>query len=332
MGKAGRPFRALIAVLAAFVVLSVCGCSVAGIELSPKSVSDAKQAEVDALSPSLSTPTIKESGKLIVGVNLNAQAPFVVRSDTGVLSGMDIDLASALGTQLGLKVSFVGLTSTTGSAAADCDIVMGFGSSSSETLTLVGSYAEDATAFFHRGDATVVSASDLANAKVGLQAGSASERALNESGLVMTQNEFDNLNDAFDALESGTVDYVLCDAYSGGYLAAVYSDIHVAGTLDVPESIGIGVAMDNTQLQTSVQQALNELSSNGVLDLVRARWVGDMAQLTTESQVTGLDAVSADAATGTDAASTDGTSTDGTSTDGTSSDGTTSTDETAAAA
>lgn len=320
-------FRALLGVFAAFAVVALCACSFGGIDLNPTSVEDAKQSKVDDMSPSLSSPTLQEDGYLTVGIDLSSQAPFVIQADDGTLSGMDIDIASALADDLGLKVRFVGLSSTSDEDAANCDIVMGVQSDSNESLTVVGSYAESATAFFYKGDATTESADSLNGKTVGVQTGSTSERALSNSSLVMTQSEYSNLNEAFSALDSGTVDYVLCDAYSGGYLAAVYSGINTAGTLDVPTAIGIGVSQSNTQLQTAIQGAFDDISSNGVLKVIRTRWVGDMTTLTTESQITGLEAATTDTSTDT---TTEGDATSGdesaTTDAGTTDTGTTSTD------
>jgi polar amino acid transport system substrate-binding protein len=335
-----RGLRALLAACAAFAVVSLCACNAAGIDINPTSVEEAKQSKVDEMSPSLSSPTIQEDGYLTVGVDLSAQAPFVIQADDGTLSGMDIDIASAIADDLGLKVRFVGLSSVSDEDVANCDIVMGVQSGSNAELTVVGSYAEDAIAFFYKGDATVASADTLNSKTVGVQAGSVSERALSRSSLVMTQSEFSNLNEAFSALDSGTVDYVLCDAYSGGYLAAVYSGISTAGTLDTPSAIGIGMLEGSTELQSAIQGAFDDISSNGVLEVIRTRWVGDMPTLTTESQITGVtEATTDEAATtdetstdATDASATDATTTDATAstTDTTSADGTT--DETATAA
>ena len=96
---------------------------------------------------------------------------------------------------------------------------------------------------------------------------------------------FANLNDAFDALQAGTVNYVLCDAYPGAYLASVYGGISFVGTLDVCSPIGIAVASDNTELQASVQSAYDSLNAGGVVGLIRSKWVGGMPSITPEDQL-----------------------------------------------
>ena len=109
-----------------------------------------------------------------------------------------------------------------------------------------------------------------------------------KSGASVSVQEFANLNEAFDALDAGTVDYVLCDAYSGAYLAAIHPGIACAGTINDPSAIGIGVASGNAELQTAVQGALEAISTNGVMGIVRSRWIGSMGNLSGESRVQGL--------------------------------------------
>ena len=259
-----------------------------GIDLTPTSVEEAEQSRQEATVPEVSSPTVVQEGYLTVGIDTTAGAPLYIAGSSGEATGMDVDIAAALAQELGLKVRFVELQGSSDAAAATCDVVMAVSSKSSGGLTVVGGYAENAIAFFHRGEQTVVSAGDLGGMTVGVQSGSASQRELEKSGASVSVQEFANLNEAFDALDAGTVDYVLCDAYSGAYLAAIHPGIACAGTIDDPSAIGIGVASGNAELQTAVQGALEEISTNGVMGIVRSRWIGSMGNLGGESRVQGL--------------------------------------------
>jgi polar amino acid transport system substrate-binding protein len=157
----------------------------------------------------------------------------------------------------------------------------------------VGSYVESASALFHRGGATTLSSSDLSGKSVSLQAGSVSGRTLSNTTLVLTERTCTNLNEAFESLEAGSVDFALCDAYAGAYLASAYRDIALAGTLDAPLPAGIAVASNNTDFQTSIQGALNSIQTNGVMGIIRSRWVGGMEDLTSSNQIQGVTSSSA---------------------------------------
>ncbi len=234
----------------------------------------------------LVSPTIREEGTLTVGIDTNAAlAPMCITGDGGAITGIDVDLASTLADQLGLKVKFVSIVGTDDATANTCDIVMDVSPDAVSDSTVVGSYSESASAFFHKGEAGTVAVADLEGKKVGVQSGSVSERALNKTGLDMNEQPYANLNEAFDALESGDIDYVLCDAYAGAYLAHTYSDLAFAGSLDAPATRGIAVMSSNTTLQGIIQQALETAQSNGTYESVRARWIGDFPTLTSDQQI-----------------------------------------------
>ena len=230
------------------------------------------------------------------------------------ISGIDIDLASAIADQLDLKVKFVSIVGTDDATANSCDIVMNVSPESVSDSTVVGSYAESASAFFHKGDEGTVTVADLTGKKVGVQSGSVSERALSKTGLDMTKTPYTNLNEAFEALEAGEIDYVLCDAYAGAFLAHGYTDLAFAGTLDMPATRGIAVASSNTELQTAIQQALDEVLSNGSYEAVRARWIGAFPTLTTDQQI--VDIPEAESSTE-DSEETDSEETEGSDSDST---------------
>ena len=111
---------------------------------------------------------------------------------------------------------------------------------------------------------------------MGLQSGSVSQRLLSQTDLRMLETSYDNLNEAFEALAAGEIDFVCCD-------------LNFAGTLDVPTAEGIAVAADNTALQVNVQSALDTVSSNGLMTLVRVKWIGGMPNATNQTVVAGLE-------------------------------------------
>lgn len=156
---------------------------------------------------------------------------------------------------------------------------------------------------------------DLSSKSVGVQTGSVSQTALSKTGLVMSVKTYDNLNAAFDALESGGVDYVLCDAYSGAYLSARYDEVFLAGTLDAPKAQGIAVSSQNAELADAVKAAYDAVEKNGLMGLVRRRWVAGMDALSASSQVqdvpAGSSAAAAPTATGTATATGAATAADG---------------------
>ncbi|MCI1666159.1 MAG: ABC transporter substrate-binding protein [Atopobiaceae bacterium] len=300
-----------LALMALACAVALGGCQ---LSLTPTSVDEARSSAASSTKAEVTSPTIATDGTLTVGLKTaSATAPLCITSDSGDVTGLDIDLASAIADELGLKVKFVSVTDAKSGIAKGCDIVMDVSSGESADVKVIGRYTESAVALFHKDAAGVTSATELSGKTVGVQKSSTSQKALARTSLVMTQKEYSNLNEAFDALNAGSVDYVLCDAYAGAYLSTSYSGITMAGTIDVPTSAGVAVSSTNTELQTKIQTAIDDLSQNGVYDIIRSRWVGSMAQLTSSSQVSGITVTSA--TTTTDASTSDSATATGT-TDG----------------
>lgn len=278
----------------------LAGCSVGPVNLDDffgtPSVAEAREARRSTLSPVVTSDALRQADTLTVGIPTSETAPLVLTSSSGERAGIDIDLAYALADELGLgSVVFVTVDDVSTALSESCDVVMGVESSSAEGATVAGSYVQSATALFTKGDVTApIDASALAGATVGVQGGSVSEGVLNDYETGATASTFSNLNEAFDALEEGTVDYVLCDAYAGAYLATAYPGTVFAGTLDEP--VPVGVAVGEGELQSAVQGALDAIQTGGVGDIVRSRWVGSLPSLSSETRVTGLVEASADQA------------------------------------
>ncbi|MDY4014275.1 MAG: transporter substrate-binding domain-containing protein, partial [Parafannyhessea umbonata] len=212
---------AAAAALAACVALAGCSGPLSAFAGPKAGVGEALAAKTAALSPKV-TSTISK-GVLTVGIDTqDSMVPLYVGSSSGKAYGMDVDLASALADELGLKVRFVSVDDANPGLGTTCDVLMGAVDGQVGATTVVGDYAEQASAFFHKGDTGIAKVDDLSSKSVGVQTGSVSQTALSKTGLMMSVKTYDNLNAAFDALESGGVDYVLCDAYSGAYLSARY--------------------------------------------------------------------------------------------------------------
>ena len=194
---------------------------------------------------------------------------------------------------VGLPVKFVTVSSAATSLGVDCDVVMGVPTSdaaSSTDAVVLGDYAESAIGVFGRGKQGEFSASDLAGKTVGVQPGSVSERALSDANTGCVEQSFTNINEAMSALGSGSIDAVVCDAYAGCYLAVDYDGVALLGTLDSPVALGVAVSSSKTTLSYSIQSAIDAVQSNGQLDIIKSRWVGQVGTLTSASMLPGLGA------------------------------------------
>jgi len=270
------------------------------------SVEEAREAKASEHNKSLGIADLIYDGTLTVGLQTrNVSAPFFIEGTNGIY-GIDVDLASALADHLGLAVRFVSVDGVEQPLADGlCDIVMDVDANHSGDAAVVGSYYESSASFFALGDGYIATADDLSGKTVAVQDGSVSQGVLNRSDLSMTQQPYVNLNEAFEALLSGEVDFVLCDSYPGAYLAAAYDGVSFVGSLNDPSLYGVAAPAGKEALVVAVQDALAEISANGEMDIIRSVWIGSMPVITADQVVQGV-SISAYADTGSQDGSTAG--------------------------
>ncbi|MGN0075406.1 MAG: substrate-binding periplasmic protein [Parafannyhessea sp.] len=293
--------RTFCTTAAASLAVLLAGCSNPLSQLggTQASVAESLAKKTAALSPKV-TNTV-EKNYLTVGIDPDSEgAPLFVEA-SGKAYGIDVDVAEALADELGLKVRFVKVSSDSAKLGSSCDVVMGASKGDVSGSSVVGNYVQTASAFFHNGSTGVAKVEDLSSKTVGVQAASVSQTALGKTGLTMTVKSYDDLNSAFAALTSGKVDYVLCDAYCGFYLQESYPEASFAGTLDAPVERGVAVSSDNAELSKALTSALTKIDGNGVMALIRKRWVNGQKNLDSSTQVQNVPAGTMDTADGTTA-------------------------------
>ena len=280
--KRKRITQVIVSIVAAACLLALTGCT------SYPSVKEAMDA--DAKQPAVSAPTVQTDGVLTIGVNSsNAPYAWAPDSSSSVIQGVDVDVALALAEQMGLTARFVNVgTGVNGASAGTVDVVMGVSPTqiTDGLSVVVGSYADAAPAVFTKGSAgTGIGLDEIIAGPTGVQSDSASSKTLAEMAPTAQQTGFSTLNEAFDALEAGAVKYVVCDSFMGGYLATSYDDVELAGALQMPSTRGIAIAAGNSELQSAVQSAMDELASNGLQDLIRTAWVGELPAIGASNQI-----------------------------------------------
>jgi ABC-type amino acid transport substrate-binding protein len=88
-----------------------------------------------------------------------------------------------------------------------------------------------------------------------------------------------NLDEAFAAVASGTADVAAGDALIGAYLLRGYPELRYLGQLGSAYPLGVGVSQAKPELETQVRAVLDKLASQGVLETIRHKWIGDLPPL-----------------------------------------------------
>lgn len=246
-----------------------------------------KEAEEPAVQPKIAPPVIGEEGVLKAGVDLD-YPPFA-GVDGGREAGIDVDIAAAIAERLGLKLELVdvkpdGVASALNSGKVD--IMLGATAITDAVLADVssaGSYLIDGPAIFSTETSgsvtTTLTAGDLVGKRVAAQQGSPAFWELeSEFGEGFT-TAFPSLREAFEALESGTIDVVVGDAAVGAYISRDFDGVGFAGQYAPGKPLGIAVKKDATELESQVRTILDELAADGTLDTIRSKWLGALPAL-----------------------------------------------------
>lgn len=243
----------------------------------------AEEPAEPVVTPKVSPPAIAEAGVLTVGVDL--ETPPFAGVDKDREAGIDVDVASAVATELGLDLRLVQVEpSQIATALADgtVDVVMSVPLSEETVLgaSLAGTYLTDGPAFFASSEETATfEISGFATRTVATQQGSEAFWLLEYQLGENVVRAFATLREAFEAMESGEVDVVAGDAIVGAYIARDFDDFRFAGQLGPVTSLGMAVGKDNADLEGAIRDALDSLAADGVLDTIRANWVGEMPDL-----------------------------------------------------
>lgn len=302
-GSLGHATRCAMGAGALAVALGLSGCS-----LNPFSfitVPALSEMSQESVQQTVDDSALVAPGTLTVALN-ESDAPQAMQASDGTLTGYAVDTARALAARMGLKVTFVGASSADASLPdGKADIYIGDISKAGSDIESLGDCLYDAPAVFgEAGSASSgVSADTLASSTLGVQASSASQEALAKAGITANLKTYSNINECFDGLVAGEVDYVVCDSTAGGYLARLDSKVAFAGTLQTPTSTGVACLGSNSALAKAVTEALSNITADGTLDAVHSVWYGTMPFDLAGSPVSGAGVESSSSSTASSPAS-----------------------------
>jgi polar amino acid transport system substrate-binding protein len=268
--KTARSGKTLaVLVLVAMLTLSACA-----------GVTGSKQ---QALTPTVNPPSISEAGVLKVGVD-TTHAPFAGTSK-GKIVGIDVDVASALAEELGLKISIVDMAGKSPDdllADGSVDLIMDVeqGGASVTQGKQIGPYLLGGPALFTKtrsNELPQIDLKSLAGSKIFAQKDSLSAWTVDETIGKGTANAVTSLADAVKAVNDGTATYAAADAVVGSYLAIEYEDVACVKLLGTPIGVYCAVAASNEALADALTTALRTVRDNGELAVVLSKWLGPVS-------------------------------------------------------
>jgi polar amino acid transport system substrate-binding protein len=241
-----------------------------------------------ALTPKVAPPVVGKAGVLRAAVDLS-YPPFA-GAVKGQQLGLDVDVASAIAEQLGLKLELVDAKPEAAAAlltSGAVDIALGaltVEAAVSSQIAFAGTYVSDAPAIFAAKAATASAETtlpldDLSGKRIAVQGGSLAYWLLldiyGETPLVIKET----LDEAFKAVVDGSADVAAGGALVGTYMLRSYPTLVCAGQFASAFPLGVGVSQSKSALETEVRAILDNLASQGVLETLRRKWVGDLPPL-----------------------------------------------------
>jgi polar amino acid transport system substrate-binding protein len=275
---------AVFASVAALALLAGCG----GDDDSDDG-SDTASVSLDDCTPDqLETVT---NGQLTVATDSPAFPPYFEDDDPTNGQGFESAVAYAIADQLGFAEADVewvvepfnssyapgpkdfdfdvNQISITPKRAEQVDFSAPYYTANQAVVAAKGSEAADAT-----------SLADLQDATIGVQIGTTSLDAVNETIQPSTDPQvFDNSNDVVSALKQGQVDAVVVDLPTALYLTAVQVPSGVVvGQFEAPGGDEWGALLEKDSALTGcVSAAIEELRSSGELESIEQEWMSEAA-------------------------------------------------------
>lgn len=236
---------------------------------------------------SSSLDSVKQDGVLTVG-NDTTYAPFEFIDSDNAPTGFDVDLIDAVAKKLGLHSDIV-TTAWDGIIPAlqtrKFELLI-----SSMTITperqkevsfSIPYYRAEMGIAFDKTRHTIAGPSDLAGLTVGAQVGTTGEQSAKLIDGVTDVRSYPDIQLAMADLKLGRIDAVVNDFPVSAFYAKDSPTLTVIRTLrvkdlDLTQYYGIAMHLDDAELKSAVDKALQDLVTDGSYDAIYIKWFGGL--------------------------------------------------------
>ncbi|WP_405552902.1 ABC transporter substrate-binding protein [Streptomyces sp. NBC_01171] len=278
--------------VAGTLLLTGCGDQTKGKDSGSASDSSAPLAN-------LLPGDIRDKGEIKVGSDIH-YAPVEFKDSSGKVVGIDPDLATALGDQLGVKFSFedgtfdglltglrsgrfqMAMSAMTDNKNRQEGVDPDTGKKVGEGVDFVDYLTAGVSIYTRKGDTKgITDWSDLCGKKLAVQRGTVSEDLAKQetkkcpAGKKISIEPFDDDQQSQTRLRSGGVDAASSDFPVAAYAVKTSGggkDFEVVGNQVEAAPYGIAVAKKDTQLRDALKAALNAIIKNGEYAKILQKW------------------------------------------------------------
>lgn len=236
--------------------------------------------------------TIQEKGSIIVGV-AEQNLPLTFRNSSGKMTGFDIETATEVCRRLNLKVELMAIAPDDMQKSLENGTIDCYWSGLTPTKKEVADGYETTAPYIHNDDifllpvnSPIKNIAHLSGKRLGVLAGSTGELALNlatqiKSSLTKVE-DYADLQGAFSALNTGTVDVVVMSEATARYYMNLNPDRYTilqndSGKQQEPlsaQSCVVAVRLGASSLRRKLESAISSMGKDGKMKEISERWFG----------------------------------------------------------
>ncbi len=225
---------------------------------------------------------LKERGVFVLGLDASFP-PMGFTDDDGTIIGYDIDLAKEVASRLGVEfkaqpIDWDAKEMELSTGKIDC-IWNGFTMSEerSKALAFTRPYLANDQVVVVKNNSDFKKLADFAGKKVGLQAGSSAQEAVDSNEefksslkeIVFFKDNMTALND----LLVGGIDAVVMDSVVANYsIATTKKPLKLLDESLAKEAYGVGFRKNDVKLRDEVQKILEEMEQDGTVANISIKW------------------------------------------------------------
>ena len=258
--------KILALVISGFMATSLVACGgakTAETKAANESAGDTASGEVKTI----------QSGKLIVATN--AEFPPYEYHDGDKIVGIDMEIADAIASKLGLEVevediAFDSVILEVTSGKADVGIAgISATDERKQSVDFSDTYTTSKQLIIVKDDSTIASGADLEGKTLGVQTGDILVSDIKDA----TVERYAKGMDAVQALSQGKIDAVVIDSEVAKKFVEETSGLKTLDEAYAEEEYAIAIKKGNTALSDAVNRALSELKADGTVDSIIAKYI-----------------------------------------------------------
>ena len=228
---------------------------------------------------------IEGNGKIVVGLD-DTFAPMGFRDKDDKLVGFDIDLANAVGEELGVEIEFKPIDWDAKDLELETKKIdciwngMSATADRQEAMSLTNKYINNKIVLMGLDeDINPTTAKELAEYKIGTQAGSSALETIKKNeeseALLPNVSEYKTYDEAILDLKAGRVDLIAVDQVLGEYKNSTMDGVLTVADYDLGDDFyAIGLRKEDKQSTEKMNEAIKAVIDDGTAAAISEEWFG----------------------------------------------------------